>query len=107
MTPIPPPAAALWFLFSMLQPALATGVAPASPFASPAAVDSDADRDGVADAIDACPGTPRGYPVGDNGCAIDSDGDGVADGADGCPATRPVVHGIDEPVDPQGCSTRD
>ena len=39
----------------------------------------DTDADGVADAIDRCPGTPRGCSVDELGCPIDSDGDGVGD----------------------------
>ena len=41
----------------------------------------DTDRDGVADSLDRCPGTPFGTPVDAHGCS-DSDGDGVEDGVE-------------------------
>ncbi|MCP5005973.1 MAG: OmpA family protein [Planctomycetes bacterium] len=47
----------------------------------------DSDGDGVPDGSDKCPGTPSGFPVDAEGCAVDSDGDGVSDGADACPDT--------------------
>lgn len=47
----------------------------------------DADRDGVPDRTDKCPGTPAGCQVDALGCSIDSDGDGVCDGVDQCPST--------------------
>ncbi len=60
----------------------------------------DADKDGVADDIDRCPGTPRRTSVDANGCKIilDEDGDGVADEQDACPDTSPGAS-----VDAQGC----
>ena len=47
----------------------------------------DSDGDGVFDAKDACPGTPRGALTDANGCPIDADGDGIADGIDRCAST--------------------
>lgn len=60
----------------------------------------DLDRDGVADKVDKCPGTPFGARVDGSGCPIDSDGDGVYDGIDGCEGTpaRAIV-------DARGCPT--
>jgi len=58
----------------------------------------DADRDGVADRKDDCPGTPAGAKVDARGCPIDSDADGVPDGIDACPGTAPGW-----PVDARGC----
>lgn len=56
----------------------------------------DEDKDGVPDHLDKCPGTPRGYKVDENGCPFDRDGDGVIDEEDLCP---------DEPgsVENKGC----
>lgn len=59
----------------------------------------DSDADGVADSADACPGTPAGVSVDSRGCALDSDGDGVADHLDQCPRTP-----RGDRVDPQGCT---
>jgi Ca2+-binding EF-hand superfamily protein len=42
-------------------------------------VDADSDGDGVKDAEDNCPGTPKGVKVDAHGCPLDSDGDGVPD----------------------------
>jgi OOP family OmpA-OmpF porin len=47
----------------------------------------DADGDGVADALDQCPGTGRGVAVNASGCPRDSDNDGVIDNDDKCPNT--------------------
>ena len=47
----------------------------------------DADRDGVSDGRDECPGTPVGALVNGVGCPTDEDGDGVWDGLDLCPGT--------------------
>jgi outer membrane protein OmpA-like peptidoglycan-associated protein len=58
----------------------------------------DTDGDGVRDPQDRCPGTPAGTVVDSVGCSPDADRDGVADGADRCPATP-----ADTPVDPAGC----
>ena len=65
-------------------------VAPAPPL--------DSDRDGVADPLDKCPGTPAGAAVDKNGCPLDSDKDGVADYLDKCPNTPSGVA-----VDKDGC----
>jgi outer membrane protein OmpA-like peptidoglycan-associated protein len=53
-----------------------------------AAPQGDRDRDGVPDALDACP--DDGAPAHDgHGCAlVDSDGDGLFDGDDACPQAR-------------------
>ena len=47
----------------------------------------DSDGDGVADAMDKCPGTPAGVKVDIAGCPLDSDKDGVPDYMDKCPET--------------------
>ena len=63
---------------------------------------SDSDRDGVADAQDACPATPGGTMVDAKGCTmtgvVDSDGDGVLDSVDACPGTT-----VGMVVDATGC----
>jgi len=61
---------------------------------------ADADGDGVADAMDKCPGTPEGTQVDAEGCAVakDSDGDGVVDSKDNCPGTP-----AGSEVDATGC----
>ena len=59
----------------------------------------DTDGDGVPDASDRCPGTPRGVAVDANGCPLDTDGDGVPDHLDKCPDTP-----RGEPVNRDGCS---
>ena len=58
----------------------------------------DEDDDGVADDVDVCPDTPKGWPVDGQGCPLDSDDDGVPDGIDDCPSTpRGAI------VDKRGC----
>jgi OmpA-OmpF porin, OOP family len=59
---------------------------------------NDSDGDGVADAMDRCPGTPRGVGVDENGCPLDSDKDGVFDYQDACPDTPAGTA-----VDAKGC----
>ena len=59
---------------------------------------ADSDRDGVADNLDQCPGTPSGVSVDGKGCPLDSDGDGVYDHQDNCPDTESKLK-----VDMQGC----
>ena len=59
-----------------------------------AAVDGDADDDGVTDSNDQCPNTPAGVSVDSNGCALDSDGDGVSDSMDHC-ANTPAGAAVD------------
>lgn len=59
----------------------------------------DEDGDGVLDADDACPRTPLGVPVNNEGCANDNDGDGVPDYLDKCPETP-----LGNVVDTDGCS---
>ena len=58
----------------------------------------DSDGDGVADALDKCPGTPAGVKVDSVGCPLDSDRDGVPDYMDKCPGTPAGVK-----VDSVGC----
>lgn len=57
----------------------------------------DSDGDGVIDAKDLCPNTPKGKKVNAQGCA-DSDGDGVIDKKDQCPGTPKGIV-----VDETGC----
>ncbi|MCW8823657.1 MAG: OmpA family protein [Ignavibacteriaceae bacterium] len=64
-----------------------------SPFSS-----SDADGDGVADAMDRCPDTPAGIKVDEFGCPVDSDNDGVPDYLDECSDTPKGTM-----VDQKGC----
>jgi outer membrane protein OmpA-like peptidoglycan-associated protein len=59
---------------------------------------TDEDGDGVADAADECPDTPRGTVVDVAGCPLDSDDDGVVDGLDRCANTPAGVA-----VDASGC----
>lgn len=61
----------------------------------------DSDGDGVIDAMDRCPNTPKGAPVDKVGCPLDSDGDGVFDYLDQCPGTPAGVS-----VDVYGCPTK-
>lgn len=58
----------------------------------------DSDNDGVPDGLDACPNTPEGAMVDERGCPLDSDNDGVYDGIDRCPNTPAGVQ-----VDETGC----
>lgn len=62
----------------------------------------DTDQDGVIDAKDQCPGTPRGAVVNTSGCVLaqvrDGDGDGVSDTFDRCPDSP-----ADADVDESGC----
>jgi hypothetical protein len=63
----------------------------------------DTDGDGVADALDRCPQTPRGVPVDSHGCPIvvplDADGDGVPNESDQCANTPAGAI-----VDAHGCA---
>ncbi|MGQ9652049.1 MAG: MopE-related protein [Phycisphaerae bacterium] len=62
---------------------------------------ADADKDGVADGQDACPGTPAGAAVDARGCAAsqrDTDADGVTDEKDQCAGTPAGTQ-----VDANGC----
>ncbi len=61
--------------------------------------DGDADKDGVMDSKDQCPGTAAGVKVDAKGCALDSDKDGVIDSSDKCPGTPAGVK-----VDAMGCA---
>jgi hypothetical protein len=49
------------------------------------ALGTDADRDGVKDIEDRCPGTPASARVDRKGCPVDSDGDGLPDYRDAEP----------------------
>ena len=60
----------------------------------------DADRDGITDKLDLCPGTPKGIKVDKNGCPLDTDGDGIPDYLDKCPDTAKEAIGF---VDKDGC----
>ena len=59
---------------------------------------TDTDKDGVYDANDKCPNTPKGAVVDSTGCPLDSDKDNVYDGLDKCPNTLSGVM-----VDSTGC----
>ena len=61
---------------------------------------TDFDGDGIADAVDECPGTPGGVTVDRRGCEVlaDADADGVRDEGDSCPGTPQGVV-----VDEAGC----
>jgi hypothetical protein len=62
----------------------------------------DTDKDGVMDDVDACPDTPEGESVDENGCSdsqMDTDGDGLMDSDDVC-AETPEGESVDE----DGCS---
>ncbi len=72
---------------------------------------TDTDGDGIADAVDLCPGTAPAAPVDSNGCSqaqVDADGDGACDpgapsggpgpctGTDNCPTTpNPTQSNVD------------
>jgi len=58
----------------------------------------DSDGDGVVDARDECPNTPKGVEVNAFGCPLDTDRDGVADYMDQCPNSRPGAR-----VNANGC----
>lgn len=58
----------------------------------------DADKDGVKNALDRCPGTRAGIRVDATGCPMDSDGDRIADVFDRCPNTP-----LGLKVDSTGC----
>ena len=47
----------------------------------------DADRDGVPDRLDMCPGSARDMVVNNRGCPVDEDQDGVLNIVDDCPGT--------------------
>ena len=81
----------------------APAVKPAEPVAAkaaprPVAAPLDSDGDGVVDAQDRCPDTPRGAKVDAQGCELDGDGDGVVDRLDRCPTTP-----AGRKVNAQGC----
>jgi len=59
----------------------------------------DADRDGVYDDDDMCPGTPKGVKVDRDGCPLDSDNDTIPDYEDRCPNTP-----AGDVVDSRGCT---
>lgn len=65
-------------------------------------INTDADGDGVSDALDQCSGTLAGAEVDSQGCSVsqrDADGDGVADAADQCSGTP-----AEATVNAQGCA---
>ncbi len=47
----------------------------------------DADRDGVPDRLDMCPGSARDMVVNSRGCPVDEDQDGILNIVDDCPGT--------------------
>jgi len=72
---------------------------PKAVVAAPVAVAAlDSDGDGVIDANDKCPNTPKGVAVDENGCCLDDDNDGVPNYKDKCPKTPAGVA-----VDENGC----
>ena len=60
----------------------------------------DSDGDGVIDAKDKCPLTPKNAKVSADGCAVDVDMDGVKDYKDECPNT-PLGYKVND----KGCET--
>jgi OOP family OmpA-OmpF porin len=78
-----------------------TAAAATTAAATQSAAPADADRDGVPDSMDSCPGTPTGARVGSNGCVPDGDADrdGIADSKDSCPGTPAGTQ-----VDGTGCT---
>jgi outer membrane protein OmpA-like peptidoglycan-associated protein len=78
------PSDSAWAVPKSVAKTRTRGVAPVDP-----AMITDSDHDGVVDAYDDCPGTPKeavGF-VDVNGCPVDSDRDGVPDYLDRCPDT--------------------
>lgn len=73
----------------------------AAPVVVKAVPAKDSDGDGVMDAVDNCPNTPKGAPVNAVGCSLDSDGDGVFNYRDQCPGTPAGVS-----VDVYGCPSK-
>ena len=61
-------------------------------------VPGDADRDGIVDGADRCPGTRPGAAVDARGCPADTDRDGVANYLDRCADTP-----AGQRVEPDGC----
>jgi outer membrane protein OmpA-like peptidoglycan-associated protein len=59
---------------------------------------TDTDHDGLADRLDACPGTASGATIDTRGCPTDSDHDGTFNGLDACPNTPPGAQ-----TDRSGC----
>lgn len=58
---------------------------------------TDADRDGISDVNDLCPGTPKEAKVDGRGCPMDSDADGIPDYTDKQPNSKSGL-----PVDVNG-----
>ncbi len=72
---------------------------PAEQLAAPttrASVANDRDDDGITDTRDACPGSTRGFPVQDNGCALL---DGVLTGVRFTNGTADLVSGATKQLD--------
>jgi OOP family OmpA-OmpF porin len=76
----------------------------------PNQVQADADSDGIADSVDACPlvaGIASPDPA-KHGCPADADADGILDGVDACPQipgvahADPAKHGCPPPGDSDG-----
>lgn len=84
--------------FSLAFARTTSDPAPAPTPAPVPAKPSDADKDGVIDGRDQCPGTPAGTDVDAAGCELDSDHDGVVNSADHCPNTT-----ADAKVGTKGC----
>jgi outer membrane protein OmpA-like peptidoglycan-associated protein len=59
---------------------------------------TDSDKDGLSDADDKCPNSPKGAKVSATGCEPDGDEDGLADARDLCPETPKG-----EKIDAMGC----
>ena len=67
----------------------------------------DSDNDGVKDARDKCPNTPKGFTVDVKGCPLDKDHDGVADFRDSCPDVKgpAIAHGCPD-IDGDGIADK-
>jgi hypothetical protein len=85
----PRPGHSDWLMYGAVGVGLRLGKAHRQPRISyPAAylaLGTDADRDGVKDVEDRCPGTPAAARVDRKGCPVDSDGDGLPDYRDAEP----------------------
>ena len=59
----------------------------------------DTDQDGILDANDQCPETPKGISVNYKGCPPDTDGDGVPDYRDQCAGKPKEMKGINPTIE--------